>query len=142
MLKNDGFVQKARANPMLHMLFEMHRQVTLHQGGIEPFKIVITDIQQDEKFALEHSLKFMDPITSQAWLLFKASSQELIGSVHIEPLFWSSIFFNALCAPRKNKGTIVVPNGCCNSQRCGITKFYFILASCWNNYCSAVETTK
>jgi len=52
---------------------------------------------------------------------------KLRGSVDVNPGTWMHFFLNAFLTAKNNNTEIKVPNGCCNTDQCGIKKFYEII---------------
>ena len=52
---------------------------------------------------------------------------KLRGSVDLNPGVWMQFFLRAVFTAKNNNTEIKVPNGCCNTDQCGIKKFYEII---------------
>jgi len=59
---------------------------------------------------------------------YKTTDQaKMKGSVDIDPGVWMQFFLISVFAAKNNNTEIKVPNGCCNTDQCGIKKFYEII---------------
>jgi len=63
-----------------------------------------------------------------SYVEYKTTDQaKMRGSVDVNPGTWMHFFLNAVLTAKNNNTKIQVPNGCCNTDQCGIKKFYEII---------------
>jgi len=64
----------------------------------------------------------------ECYLKYKTTDEGHIrSSVDINPKAWVNIFIFSMVKATNASGNIQVPNGCCNTDKCGIKKFYEII---------------
>ena len=106
---------------MLQMMYNGHVSCTLHDPVChhEFEKIIINRNILTHDFLLKCCNECYDEYK-------KTDNAKLRGSVDINPLVWVNIFIqNMVMCQEKDK--LYIPNGCCNTDNCGIKKFYEIL---------------
>ena len=64
----------------------------------------------------------------ECYVKYKTTDEgQIRSSVDINPDEWVDIFIIAMVKSIDASGNIQVPNGCCNTDKCGIKKFYEII---------------
>ena len=108
-------------NMLLQTMYNVHVNCTLNKPICyhEFEKIII------KRNILTH--KFLLKCCDDCYNEYKKTEQaNLRGSVDINPIVWVNIFIQyAIMSEEKDK--LYIPNGCCNTDNCGIKKFYEIV---------------
>lgn len=101
------------------LLFETHVQMTLN-SPLTYHKFTMIKLNLDN---------IPKTIVDDCFNKYKTTPEgSLYGSVDIDPVFWTNIFFASYnLAKQNNKTNFNVPNGCCTTNNCGIKKYYELL---------------
>jgi hypothetical protein len=92
--ESDPLVIRAREDMLLKMLYQAHSVNTRSvHTFINPF-----DVQGTAAFAKTHENEFYTLVVPKAWQQLKETKEHSmrIGTVHINPFFWASVFYSAL----------------------------------------------
>lgn len=108
-------------NMLLQTMYNVHVNCTINQPVCyhEFDKIIINRNILTQDFLLK--------CCNDCYTEYKNTEcAKLRGSVDINPIIWVNIFIqNTLNCQDKDK--LFIPNGCCNTDNCGIKKFYEII---------------
>lgn len=116
---------------MLNLILQVHKSATLHHPICHNVVILPKSVLHDLSF---ESICLED-LTLQAYHHFEKKDFRK-GSVHVDPIFWTGVFLEALKTRKKELPSedsvieIQIPNGCCNVDECPIKAFYEILVLC------------
>jgi hypothetical protein len=108
---------------LVKILYQAHVQmtntnpITYHEFNLSSYDF--SSLTQEE----------FKKITNECFETYKETDiGKIYGSVHVNPSFWSLVYVQSMANAKHNKESICkVPNGCCNTDGCGIKLFYEIL---------------
>jgi hypothetical protein len=107
---------------MLQLLYQTHVSATI-QNPIchhEFPKLNIVESQIDDDTVKN--------CYDECYVKYKTTEEgKARGSVDIQPGTWINIFIDSMLKANNEDSNIQVPNGCCNTDKCGIKKFYEII---------------
>jgi len=111
---------------MVQMLYKTHVSMSVENPIIQHmFNVPVYDFSK-------LSEKDFEKITNTCFEKYKKTEiGKSYGSVDVNPSQWSMFYVETMkIAQSERKVVSGVPNGCCNTNRCGIKLFYEIV----NNY--------
>jgi len=104
---------------LLNLMFNTHVQVTRSNNPITYHKFLLNDIN----YTLYYNKNSINKIANHIYSKYKLEPEsKLKGSVDINPNIWVEFYLKNMI---DNNGN--VPNGCCNTDNCGIKKFYYLI---------------
>jgi hypothetical protein len=106
---------------LLKILYESHINNTLNNPIT--YHIFEKKLNNYDKFIKDD---IITEIISNVYKKYKEEPESKFkGSVDINPSIWVKIYLESM---KNNNGrSVQVPNGCCNTNKCGIKKYYELI---------------